>query len=318
MINKDNSRAVLKLPLRARIEICRFCNLKCPSCPVGRKKIKSKEMMTFENFKFIIDKIKISVNELSLFNYGEPLLNPDIAKMIKYAKKSGMKTVNIHTNGLMLNKKLAKQLIESGLDYINFSIDGASEETYKQYRIGGDFNKVVKNITEFVDIKRSLNSKKPFIEAQFLVMKHNQHEIDEFGRMFKKIGVNKIVLKTFNAYMSGYEDRKKNLKYLPTNVNYSRYKTTEAKELFDFYKSSHCVWAWENVVINSNGDIALCCHDYNADLGLGNIFKDKNWWNNENRRKIQDKIKNNKNAFCKHCNIGILYLKQNNKITNNL
>ena len=310
---EKTKRATLKFPVRARIEICRFCNLKCPSCPVGRGKIKDEEMMSFGDFKLIVDKIKISVRELSLFNYGEPLLNLEIIKMIKYAKKNGIKIVNIHTNGLMLNKKLSKQLVGCGLDYISFSIDGASEETYKKYRVGGDFNKLIKNISEFIEIKKDLKSKKPFIEAQFVVMKHNQHEVGDFSRMFKKIGVNKIVLKTFNAYMSGYEDRKKNIKYLPTDINYSRYKTAEAKELFDSYKSSHCVWAWENVVINANGGIALCCHDYNADLNLGNILHDENWWDNSNRIKIQARILNKKNVLCKHCNIGILYLSQENK-----
>jgi radical SAM protein with 4Fe4S-binding SPASM domain len=305
---KKSNKVVLKLPIRARIEICRFCNLKCSSCPIGRGKIKNKKMMSFSNFKFIIDKIKISVKELSLFNYGEPLLNPEIVKMIKYAKKNGIKIVNIHTNGLLLNKKLSKQLVESGLDYISFSIDGASEETYKKYRIGGDFNKLVKNIREFIEIKKNLKSRKPFIEAQFVVMKHNQHEINKFGQIFKKIGVNKVVFKTFNAYMSGYKDREKNLKYLPTDTNYSRYKTLEAKELFDVYKSNYCVWAWENVVINANGDIALCCHDFNADLKLGNILHNENWWDNNNRRKIQARILDKKNALCKHCNIGVLYL----------
>jgi len=303
--NKTN----LRMPIRARIEVCRFCNLKCPSCPIGRDKIRDKKIMSFEDFKFIIDKIKISVEELSLFNYGEPLLNPSIVKMIKYAKKNGMKIINLHSNGLLLEKRLAEKLVKSGIDYISFSIDGASKETYQKYRIGGDLNTVVKNVSYFIDLKKRLKSKKPVIGIQFIVMKHNQYEIKKFIKIWKDIGADEVIVKTFNAYMSGYEDRKSNLKYLPKNSNYTRYKTFEAKEISDIYKSDHCMWAWENLVINSNGDIALCCHDFNADTGLGNILKDNNWWDNENRRKLQARIKNKKNALCKHCNIGMLYLK---------
>ncbi len=147
----------LRMPIRARIEVCRFCNLKCPSCPIGRGKIRNKRMMSFEDFKLIIDKIKISVKELSLFNYGEPLLNPNIVKMIKYTKKNGIKIVNMHSNGLLLEKGLAEKLVKSGIDYINFSIDGASNETYQKYRIGGDLNTVVKNVSYFISDKKINN-----------------------------------------------------------------------------------------------------------------------------------------------------------------
>lgn len=301
--------AGLALPIRARIEVCRFCNLKCPSCPIGRGKIKNKEMMSLKDFKFIIDKIKISVRELSLFNYGESLLNPEIVNMIKYAKKSGIRTVNIHTNGLLLEKRLAQKLMKSGIDFINFSVDGASNETYQKYRIGGDLNVVVENVSYFLKLRKKLKLKKPFVSMQFIVMKHNQHEIKEFIKIWKDFGADEINIKTFDAYMSGYEDRKANLKYLPEKSDYTRYKTSEAKEISEIYKTKHCMWAWENLVINSNGDISLCCRDFNAEFHLGNILNDGSWWDNEGRRKLQDKIENHKNNLCKHCNVGRLYLK---------
>ena len=303
----------LKMPLRARIEICRFCNLRCPSCPIGKGKIRNKKLMSYDDFKIIINKIKISVEELSLFNYGEPLLNPNVVKMIRYAKKKNIKTINLHSNGISLEHKLSNELIKSGLDYISFSIDGATEETYKKYRIGGNFEKVVENIHYFIDLKRKLNLKKPVIAVQFIVMEHNQHEIKKFTKIWKDIGVDEVIIKTFNAHMSGYEDRRENLKYLPKSNNYTRYKSFNAKELSDVYKSDHCMWAWENLVINSNGDIALCCYDFNASLGLGNILKDKNWWDNKGRRSLQSKIENKENHLCKHCNVGMLYLKIDKK-----
>lgn len=311
-INKQvgqQNKTDLMMPIRARIEVCRFCNLKCPSCPNGMNKIRNKKVMSFEDFKLIVDKIKISVEELSLFNYGEPLLNPNIVKMIKYAKKNGMKIINIHSNGLLLEKRLAEKLVKSGIDYISFSIDGASNETYQKYRIGGNLNVVVKNVSYFINLKKKFKLKKPIIAAQFIVMNHNQYEIKKFTKIWNNVGVDEVVIKTFNAYMSGYEDRKSNLRYLPKNNYYTRYKTSEAKEISDIYKSDHCMWAWENLVINSNGDIALCCYDYNASFGLGNILNSSDWWDNENRRKLQVRIKDKKNVLCKHCNIGMLYLK---------
>lgn len=302
------------LPIMAMIEVSRFCNLRCPSCPIGKNKIKNRAMMSFGDFKKIIKLVNNSVREISLFNYGEPLTNSDIAKMIRFAKNNGINNIKLHSNGLLLNKKLSRELIKSGLDEISISIDGASNKTYKKYRIGGDLNILLKNTKDFIELKKNMNIKKPVVVAQFIIMKHNQGEIEKFSEICKNIGVDKIIYKTFNAYMSGYEDRKINLKFVPTNIKYSRYKTAKAKGISDYYKLNHCMWPWENLVVNANGDIALCCHDYNADYQLGNILRDDNWWNTENRKKIQNSIirRNNKINMCKHCAIGIPYLNPGN------
>ncbi|MFA5961932.1 MAG: radical SAM/SPASM domain-containing protein [Parcubacteria group bacterium] len=295
----------IPMPLRARIEVSRLCNLKCRSCPMGMNKIKNKGIMSLDDFKKIIKLIKKSVIEIALFNYGEPLINPDIAKMVKLAKVSGIKMVSIYSNGLLLNKKLSRKLINSGLDNITISIDGASNDTYKKYRVGGDLNLILKNIKDFIAVKKDMGAKKPALEVQFVVMKHNEHEIEKFSEICKNIGVDEVVFKTFNAYMGGYEDRKINLKFIPKNINYSRYKTASAKEVSSQYALSRCAWPWENLVVSANGDICLCCHDYNSDYKLGNILKDDNWWDTEGRRKIQDNIIKGKNNInmCKHCSI---------------
>lgn len=302
---EEQSAGVLSLPIRARIEVSRFCNLKCPSCPMGRNKITNKALMSYGNFKKIIKLINSTVREVALFNYGEPLLNPEIAKMIKFAKANKIETIGFHSNGLLLNKKMSRELVKSGLDYINISIDGASNDTYKKYRAGGNLDILLKNIKELVNIRKSLGVKNPTVIAQFVVMKHNQHEIDKFSEICNNIGVDEVVFKTFNAYMSGYEDRERNLKFVPTNTGYTRYKTTKAKEVSSGYKLNRCTWPWENLLVNANGDIALCYHDYNADYNLGNILRDRNWWDNENRRRILNDMANGKGKIkmCKHCSV---------------
>ncbi len=295
----------IPMPIRARIEVSRFCNLRCFSCPMGRGKIKNETLMSYDNFKKIIRLINDSVREIALFNYGEPLMNPDIAKMVKFAKDNKIETVGFHSNGLLLNKEVSKKLIKSGLDYINISIDGASNETYKKYRSGGDLNVLLKNIKDLTELKKNMRAKKPVVVAQFIVMKHNENEMDKFSDICKNIGVDKTIFKTFNAYMSGYEDRKVNLKFVPTSTKNTRYKTTKAKEISDNYTINHCMWPWENLLVNANGDIGLCFHDYNADFNLGNILRDNNWWNTENRKKILKSMLNgtNKIKICRHCSV---------------
>lgn len=295
----------MNMPIRARIEVCRHCNLRCVSCPVGRDRIRNKTTMSFSDFKKIIKKISPDIKELSMFNYGEPLMHPEISKMIKFAKNSGIKKIIMHSNGMLLTEKLSKALVESGLDEISIGVDGASNSTYKKYRVGGNFDTLLSNIRDLVNVKKTMGAKKPIIGAQFIVMRHNQGEIEKFSGICKKLGVDKIIYKTFNAHMSGHEDSKKNLKFMPTDVNYSRYETLKAEEISNNYKPKHCMWAWENIVINANGDIALCCQDYNADFNLGNILQDKNWWKTEGRKKIQQTIAGIENnvGICNHCTL---------------
>ena len=94
--------------------------------------------------------------------------------------------VNTVTNGLLLNADISRRIIESGLDKVLFSIDGASEETYESIRKGGSYKKAVENIKEFLHIRNSLNSKKPFVRVQMVKMDLNIHEVDRFMDIWKE------------------------------------------------------------------------------------------------------------------------------------
>ncbi len=293
------------MPIKAMIEPIRSCNLRCPSCPIGSDKAKNFAKLNIRDYKKIIDKIYATVDDLSLFNYGEPLLHKDIDKMINYAKKKCIKKVKIHTNGILLTKKTSRKIINSGLDCLSISIDGASKESYDQYRIGGNFDALVGNIINFLDLRKELKSTKPLVRVQFIVMRHNEHEIDAFYKMFKKIGVDEIRYKTFNAHMDGGSS-KINIELLPLNKKYTRYSDKNAKNISGKFKKTICNWPWEHIVINSNGDIAPCCYDYNAEYKLGNIF-DNNWWNNIKRKTFRHIISNGIKSIkiCEYCAVGI-------------
>ncbi len=292
-------------PIKAMIEPVRACNLRCPSCPIGSGVASNFDKLTFDNFRIIIDKIYQTIEDISLFNYGEPLLHEDIDKMIYYAKKKGIKKVKIHTNGMLLDDNIGEKIIESGLDSLSISIDAASKESYDKYRVGGDFEQLVEKVKDFLRLRKRMKSGKPSVRAQFIIMSHNEHEVKKFYEMFKEIGVNKIRFKTFNAHMDGSDDHK-NKQFLPLNKKYSRYSDNEAHIINNKFKSNICSWPWENVVINSNGDIAPCCYDYNADYKLGNIFDD-DWWNNPSRNIFREKMENSPDEIemCKYCAVGI-------------
>jgi MoaA/NifB/PqqE/SkfB family radical SAM enzyme len=134
------------MPVAYGIDICNVCNLKCPLCPTGTDCTKrKKQIMTFENYKIIFDKIKNYAFTVNLYNWGEPFLNKDFIKILEYSKKN--KTgVLLSTNLNFMKDEIIDSMIKLKLDKIVVSLDGASQETYEKYRRGGDFERVVLNL----------------------------------------------------------------------------------------------------------------------------------------------------------------------------
>jgi MoaA/NifB/PqqE/SkfB family radical SAM enzyme len=129
--------------------------------------------MPFDDFKKIIDELGEYLYKIDLHNWGEPLLNEEIYKMICYAHKHDIK-VDLSTNLNFFNKIKARKLVESGLDCLIISLSGISQESYQKYHIGGKFNKVIEGTIKIIEIKKVLHISTPFLIWRFLVMKHNE------------------------------------------------------------------------------------------------------------------------------------------------
>ncbi|MDD5416927.1 MAG: radical SAM protein [Candidatus Aenigmarchaeota archaeon] len=136
----------LGYPHTLMIEPTNYCNLKCPLCPTGAGRLgRPVQTVDFEEYKKIIDEMGKYIVHLRLFGWGEPLLHKDLFKMVSYAKRKGM-FVNFHTNAFFLTKENTKAMVDSGLDDLNISLDGASQETYSKYRKQGNFQTTIDNI----------------------------------------------------------------------------------------------------------------------------------------------------------------------------
>lgn len=294
---------ILGYPLTLMIEPTNICNLKCPLCPTGAGLIKRKKgFMTFNNFKKIIDETGDYIIHLRLWNWGEPLLNKEIFNMISYAKTKKI-FVNLSTNSNFLTEEFAERLIDSGLDELIISLDGASEKTYNQYRKGGDFNKIINSLNFLIKEKKRLNKKFPYIKLQFIIMKHNEHEIQKIKSLSRELGVDELVFKTVGVmdYFSKEDIRK----YLPANKKYSRYNMQRNDIVSKVKIKNWCDFIWEEMVINWDGSVVPCCFDMNNLFVLGNAFSDKikNIWNNKRYISLRKTIlKDKKNiSLCKNC-----------------
>jgi radical SAM protein with 4Fe4S-binding SPASM domain len=246
--------------------------------------------MSFDNYKIIVDEVGSKLESIFLWNYGEPFLNPEIFNMIKYSKSQNIKTVT-STNGNFLDGKIY-QIIDSGVDVLRISLDGASKHTYDEYRRNGDFDKVIKNIKELCHKK----NKEIFVELQFIIMKHNEHEVEKIKSLANKIGVDKLSLKS--VWFLDKKLRKKYKDLLPENKKYQR----------KLEQTGFCIRPWYHMTIQWNGDVAPCCYDANCQINLGNVFEEgvMSVWNGKkfkNLRKIMKKQYRGENILkiCDKC-----------------
>lgn len=294
--------AVLGMPLTLMIEPTNFCNLKCPLCPTGAGLLgRKKAMLKFNDFKGIFDHFAPYIIHLRLWNWGEPLLNPELFKMIAYAKKHDI-FVNTSTNSYFLTKENAKKLVQSGLDELIVSLDGASQETYRKYRKKGNFNKVIEAMRTLVAEKKRLKSKTPMIKVQFIIMRHNEHEVKKAVKLAEEIGADSIFFKTVGMMdVSIYEPIKE---YLPQNKEFRRY-WFEHGRIKSSKPRNFCDYLWDETTINVDGSVVPCCRDSHNSYVFGNIFNEpfKKIWNNKKYVAFRKQVLRNRGEIplCRYC-----------------
>ena len=149
------------LPVSVTFEPTTSCNLRCPECPSGKREFtRPTGMLQADFFRNTIDELYRDISYLIFYFQGEPYLNTQFLEMVKYASSKNIYTAT-STNAHYLNDSNSKQTIESGLDRLIISIDGTSQETYEQYRIGGELNKVIEGTKNIIRWKKQLRSKTP-------------------------------------------------------------------------------------------------------------------------------------------------------------
>lgn len=281
-------------PYWLTIDPTNYCNLRCPFCPTGRGKgTRQPAKLGLNLFKRIMDTLGPYLIHIDFCNWGEPFLNENICEMIKLAKTFGINT-KIDTNFNVFSEQMAEVLVESGLDEISLSIDGTSQETYEKYRRGGSFEKIMRNIDLLVKVRQKLQKKTPFMRWQFLVFKHNEHEIENARVMAEEKGVDDI---SFTAPYVG------NLEWLTTIDKY-RTRHYEIKNgQIGFKKQGNkmiCEWLWDAIVVNANGSISACCSVEDEKDDFFPNFPEKNFseiWNDEKYLTARKKISQGENSF---------------------
>lgn len=254
------------------------CFLKCPFCPTGKTNSRKNGYADPLLYEKIYREIAACTYLITFHGWGEPLLHKELPSIIERAHKNKICTV-LTTNGLLLDRETANQLISCKLDVLYVSIDGASEETYRKYRVGGSFGKVIQNLKNMVAIRKERKSKTPFIEWQFIVFKHNEHEMSKAKKLAKELGVDHIV------FLPAYTE---NADFEPSLPEF------RLPDQSPLAKRSDCRHLWSTLSFHWNGTVVPCCYDYDEKTSYGNMGEDRltEIWNNEHFKQSRMIIKN--------------------------
>lgn len=292
------------MPISISIEPTTSCNLRCPECPSGlRQFTRPTGMLDPEFFKKIIAELKDSLVNLTFYFQGEPYLNPKFLDMVKHASDNRIFTIT-STNAHYLNDENARKTVESQLDKLIISVDGTTQETYEQYRIGGDLKKVIEGTKNIVKWRKVMNSKRPYIVFQFLVVKPNEHQVADVYKLAEELGVDDVKLKTAQVY-----DFENGNELIPSNENYARYKQNpDGKWSIKNKLLNQCWRMWSGCVITWDGLIVPCCFDKDAKHQLGDLKtkKFKEIWLSESYNNFRKSILRSRKEIdiCTNCTEG--------------
>jgi len=277
----------LMQPVHISIEPTNVCNLGCPVCETGNGTLtRPRGMLDYGKFCAFIDQVAPYTAVLMYYFMGEPFLNKRAYDMIRYARRKGI-YVETCTNGDYAD---AEGIIYSDINQVSFQIGGITQRTHEIYRVGGDLSRVVRNLERLVDERRRHPDSNVQVEVGFIVMKHNEHEVPEFLRWAKAVGVDRA-----NVIDPGVRTVAEGRELLPEDRKYWFYD----EEAFQrgILKPKHlpdneCTWIWNSVMINWDGAVVPCCRDPHGKHVFGNVFEQslREIWNGERMQAFRRRI----------------------------
>lgn len=290
------SRQVNAFPLEVMVETANCCNLRCEMCFQSKtniSQVSGQELMDFSTFKKIIDEcVREGVYSVKLSWRGEPLMNPEFIKMVKYAKSKKILEVATLTNGMLLDKETSRQLVDLGMDIVIISIDGFTKETYEKIRRGAVYETVVQNVEQLLKFKKERNASKPFVRIQYTQSENNLSETEAF-LAFWKDKVNEVSISYYQDFDSVVAGK-------------------EQPRFAGKTKRVSCVYPWLRLVIVPDGRVTICACDVMLKQVVGNINKNtiKEIWHSKEMgriRKLHTDGRLDLLPTCKVCNAASTY-----------
>ncbi len=317
------------LPYKLKFESGTICNLKCKMCPLHTGLKRKKGYLKFKNFKYVFDQIKPAY--LNLTGIGEPLMNPDIFKIIKYAKKKNA-MVKLDTNGTLLDEEKINKILDTNIDIISTSIDGTDKKSYEKIRVGSNFDLVKKNIKSLVKEKNRRRSKTD-IHMFFILQQDNIKKLPDFILLAKELGVDYLA-GSFVVPLGKNKNKITSISKYKKNIKKITNKTKKIIEEIDFEVSvsplleylesggekqfynqfQPCYMPWYSTFITWDGYVNPCDFSCDNEIVFGNAFDEpfKKIWNNKKYRDFRKRILKERKSIkiCRVCSVNETYIEK--------
>ena len=276
------------------IDICNICNLRCPLCPTGNGRLDRKQdFITLEEYRPIFERVKDYALVVSIYNHGEPFLNPDVFDIIEHTASNNVAT-NASSNLNWPRPIDVKDIVNSGLEYLTVSLDGVSQDVYSKYRVKGNVDEVFENMRNLLAARKLLKSKTPFVEWQYVVFKHNEHEMERARELADEIGVDLLRFISPGVPPEDFHDESLQKEWMPDNPQYHEMHPKRIDELGYIFDQT-CYYLYRSMFIYTGGGVTSCCFAHDENHDFGNIFKNSvdEIWNNDSYRSARMLFANN-------------------------
>jgi radical SAM protein with 4Fe4S-binding SPASM domain len=259
-------------------------------------------------FRSILENLARDIFYLTFYFQGEPFLHPGFPDLIRFAKKNNIYVLS-STNGHFLTKENVSSMIDAGLDKLIVSLDGTDQETYSTYRKGGTFSQVTDGIREIISQRKNTAQSKPKVILQFLVLKSNEHQMEDIRKLGKTLGADRVELKSAQFYQ--FENGNP---LMPVDGNSRRYilkKDHSGKQVYIPRNKmpNHCFRMWSSCVITWDGWVVPCCFDKDAKYRMGNIREESfdKIWQGTKYGEFRKKILHDRKSIdiCNNCTEGL-------------
>ena len=254
-------------PRRVRLEASSHCQLRCPSCPTTQGKIDAvvgKGVLQADAFDRFLAR-NPQIVEVELSNWGEILLNPELVAIIRLAAERRVQLTA--RNGVNFNHArddVLEAMVVHRFGPITCSIDGASQESYSKYRVGGDFDRVLTNIRRLNELKARHDRPEPELTWQFVVFGYNEHEIEEARSLATALGMRFRAKLSWDEELSPVRDPEAVMR--ATGI--AATSRSGYRERFGLdYKASICHQLWDQPMVNWNGRMLGCCANHWGSFG---------------------------------------------------
>jgi len=254
------NRVELPFPIHLDIETTNVCNLRCPMCPrtilLANDEFSPLGYITQDEYRRMIDEgVTHGLKSIKLNYLGEPMAHPDVVWQVAYAKEKGVIDVMMNSNGTLLDAKMARGLLDAGLDNLFISFDAVNPADYETQRIGTSIGKVIDNVYNFIKLR---NERKPDCQIRVsMVMYKEPKWMEQFAAM-KVMWKNLVDTVGYGYYVERERDRQGN---------------------YPEVKGFHCAQPFQRMFLKYNGNVTICCVDDKDETIVGN-------WRNESLRDI--------------------------------